>query len=440
MLLHGEKLKAASYSSCRFPVSIRLMYRHKNEAFPTQPRLEVGQAARTKRANGRGLNIAGKQNGSKVLGLVFLLMVFLQFPAWGTASVTLVWSPSANSSVAGYNIYYGGASRTYTNKISVGNMTNVVISGLVEGTTCYFAATTYSVLGIESSFSGELVYFVPVPTLNQPPTLNAINNLTVAESAGSQTVSLSDITSGSAAENQTLTVTATSSDTNLIHNLVVNYTSPNTSGSLTFTPVAYASGTAIISVTVNDGQPLNHTVLRTFTVTVATDTSHYLIINPLANLVAIAGQTATFTTITNSPSGGKKNIGGTLSYQWKFNGTNLASSTNSTLTLSNISTNQAGIYSVTAVAVSSSGSRSTTSQTATLTVYATAAPKLAPVSHVSGQYALALAGVPGFKYVVQASTNLVNWVPLQTNTAPFTFVDGNAGSFRQRFYRSVYAP
>jgi hypothetical protein len=42
--------------------------------------------------------------------------------------------------------------------------------------------------------------------------------------------------------------------------------------------------------------------------------------------------------------------------------------------------------------------------------------------------------------VVQASTNLINWVPLQTNTAPFTFVDANAGNFRQRFYRSIYTP
>ena len=48
--------------------------------------------------------------------------------------------------------------------------------------------------------------------------------------------------------------------------------------------------------------------------------------------------------------------------------------------------------------------------------------------------------MPGNPYVVQASTNLVDWVPIQTNTAPFTFVDANASKFRQRFYRSVYVP
>ena len=46
-------------------------------------------------------------------------------------------------------------------------------------------------------------------------------------------------------------------------------------------------------------------------------------------------------------------------------------------------------------------------------------------------------GVAGNTYVVQASTNLVNWVPLETNTAPFTFLDSQANQFKQRFYRSV---
>jgi hypothetical protein len=214
----------------------------------------------------------------------------------------------------------------------------------------------------------------------------------------------------------------------LIPNPSVNYTSANTTGSLTFTPRHNANGTAVITVTVNDGQAQNNTMIRTFTVTVVADSAHYALINPLTNLVAMVGQTNTFNTTATR--------GGQLSYQWKFNGTNLASATGPALTLSNITTNQAGIYSVTA----SDGHGSTTSWAATLTVYATAAAELAPATHASGQYALAVAGVPGYKYVVQASTNLVNWVPMQTNTAPFTFVDTNAGKFSQRFYRSVYAP
>ena len=104
--------------------------------------------------------------------------------------------------------------------------------------------------------------------------MNAINNLTINENAGLQTVNLSGIASGAANENQTLTVTATSSNTNLIPNPTVNYTSPNTNGSLTFTPVTNATGTAIITVNVNDGGASNNLVTQTFTVTVQTNNDH----------------------------------------------------------------------------------------------------------------------------------------------------------------------
>jgi hypothetical protein len=60
--------------------------------------------------------------------------------------------------------------------------------------------------------------------------------------------------------------------------------------------------------------------------------------------------------------------------------------------------------------------------------------------YANGSYTFVVSGAPGYKYAVQVSTDLVNWVPVQTNTAPFTFVDTNASHFGQRFYRSVYAP
>jgi len=85
--------------------------------------------------------------------------------AFATGSVTLAWNGSTNPIVAGYNVYYGGASGTYTNKICAGNTTNATVSGLVPGTTYYFAATAYAASGSESPFSGEASYQVP---LNAP--------------------------------------------------------------------------------------------------------------------------------------------------------------------------------------------------------------------------------------------------------------------------------
>ncbi len=118
---------------------------------------------------------------------------------------------------------------------------------------------------LASGFTGQ-VYTV-AQAGNQPPTLNAINAILINEDATAQTVALGGISDGGEG-GQALTVTATSSNTALVPNPVVTYTSPNGTGQLTFTPVANANGTATITVTVNDGAGSNNTVARTFTVTV----------------------------------------------------------------------------------------------------------------------------------------------------------------------------
>ena len=104
----------------------------------------------------------------KILGGILFLMVLQNpiqtFGANGAAgqSVTLTWSPSTDSNVAGYKIYYGVASGIYTNSINVGNATNATISGLAAGVTYYFAATTYDTFGQESGYSNEALYTVPI--------------------------------------------------------------------------------------------------------------------------------------------------------------------------------------------------------------------------------------------------------------------------------------
>jgi hypothetical protein len=75
--------------------------------------------------------------------------------------VTLAWDPSPDSTVIGYKVYYGVASRTYTNLVTVGNVTNMNVFGLVEGTTYYFAVTAYNILGMESDYSSEVSYTEP---------------------------------------------------------------------------------------------------------------------------------------------------------------------------------------------------------------------------------------------------------------------------------------
>lgn len=108
---------------------------------------------------------------------------------------------------------------------------------------------------------------IPATFANSPPILNSLPNLTLTEDAGDQLVPLSGIGSGEE-EQQTLTVSALSSNPILIPAPVVQYVSPNANGTLILRPAANAFGTATITVTVNDGQPSDNTVSRSFVVIV----------------------------------------------------------------------------------------------------------------------------------------------------------------------------
>jgi hypothetical protein len=203
------------------------------------------------------------------------LLLLARWSVLADQSVTLTWSPSPNTNVAGYKMYYGGASRDYTNIVTVGNVTNVTLSGLSEGRTYFFGATTIDSSGTESGFADEASYAVPQlvvtntpPEVNQAPTLDGIADLTIYQNAGLQTVALTGIGCGSTSENQTLAVSAVSSNPGIIPAPSVNYASPNNVGALTFTPMANALGTATVTVTVNDGGASDGVVTRTFAVTI----------------------------------------------------------------------------------------------------------------------------------------------------------------------------
>lgn len=54
-----------------------------------------------------------------------------------------------------------------------------------------------------------------------------------------------------------------------------------------------------------------------------------------------------------------------------------------------------------------------------------------------GQFSFTVQGVSGQQYVVETSTNLTQWTPVVTNTAPFTYMGGNLNQFSQQFYRAI---
>ena len=116
---------------------------------------------------------------------------------------------------------------------------------------------------------GNVTIIVP----NRAPTLDPINPVTMNEDGGVQTVNLTGITAGPGETHQVLTVSTSTTNSQLITNLVVTYASPSTTGVLTFAPVTNASGGATITVVVgDDGGTADggiDAVTNSFTVTVS---------------------------------------------------------------------------------------------------------------------------------------------------------------------------
>ena len=132
---------------------------------------------------------------------------------------------------------------------------------------------------------------VIVTAVNKPPVLEVVGDVVVAEDSPEQSVSITGITAGGS-DTQPLRVTATSSNPSVISDPTVTYTSTDTTGSLSFTPVTDAYGTATITVIVEDGgldsnletQEDNATTSQTFTVTV-TPVNDTPTLDPISDLV-----------------------------------------------------------------------------------------------------------------------------------------------------------
>jgi len=112
-----------------------------------------------------------------LVGRLAILWLLVTLAACGSralavSSVSLAWDANTASDLAGYKLHYGSASRNYTQTINVGNVTNAPVAGLQAGVTHFFAVTAYDTGGLESVYSNEVSYQVPlIPNL--PPVVNA---------------------------------------------------------------------------------------------------------------------------------------------------------------------------------------------------------------------------------------------------------------------------
>jgi hypothetical protein len=207
--------------------------------------------------------------------------------------------------------------------------------------------------------------FIPITT-NRPPVLAPIGNRSygVGQSIGI-------LLSSTDTNGNTVQYGAT--------NLPAGATNDTSTGQFLWTPTnAGTFGPAVFWVQDNGDGLLQDGELVTFTVTA----TPYITNQPLSQVVT-QGSTVNFSVMAQSST--------TLSYQWQFNGTNLPGATTSTLMVNNVSTNNAGVYSV----VVSNAVGVCVSQPAVLTVSLPSTPvasvslSLAELQNLMDEYHLA---------------------------------------------------
>jgi hypothetical protein len=113
-------------------------------------------------------------------------------------------------------------------------------------------------------------------SINVQPTLDPIGDQTVLEDSGATILDLSGIADGDGGIGQDLSITATSSNKDILPDPLVAYVSPDAAGTLTFTPnqdrFTEAAAPVIVTVTVTDNGGTDDggvdTLVRTFEVSV----------------------------------------------------------------------------------------------------------------------------------------------------------------------------
>lgn len=125
------------------------------------------------------------------LSVAFLLISLFV----NAGQVKLAWDYSCDSAVAGYKVYYGFSdtnlppaatgsmyypclgksmpmiffSNNFTSVVDAGQTNFITLTNLIEGKYYFFAATTYDAYGLESDFSSQAIYRVPLTYTNGGP-------------------------------------------------------------------------------------------------------------------------------------------------------------------------------------------------------------------------------------------------------------------------------
>ena len=92
------------------------------------------------------------------LGGAGLLLIGSLEAVRAATTVTLAWDPSGTPGIAGYRLYYGTSSGSYSNSRNIVGGTTTTVVGLAPGQTYYFVITSFNSAGLESLPSNQVSF------------------------------------------------------------------------------------------------------------------------------------------------------------------------------------------------------------------------------------------------------------------------------------------
>jgi len=121
--------------------------------------------------SGRALSAAGRIGVTSFA----MLCAVVSGTARAEQNVTLAWSPSTDTNVIGYYLYFGTNGGSYSSRVDVGSTTMATVTGLTgRSMNYYFAASSYDSARMESVLSSQVQF---TTSSNYSPALAALPSL-----------------------------------------------------------------------------------------------------------------------------------------------------------------------------------------------------------------------------------------------------------------------
>lgn len=257
-----------------------------------------------------------------------------------------------------------------------------------------------------------------------PPTISAFANRTIDEDSDTGPIAFTvqdfDTPAG------TLLLTGYSTNPSLVAPSGLTFGGSGQNRTVVVHPGTNQSGTALVSIVVQDTTGASAT--NSFTLTVRPVTDPIVIVRQPRNILAITGAPVTLSITAAS--------GLPISYQWQRNGQPIAGATAATLQFASIAATNTGTYNV----LLSNGETNITSASATVTLTnQLPRPTIVSITQNGGAATVTFTTVTGLDYTLEYKVKIEDaaWNPLGTISgtgASLSLTDTNA-TIPARFYR-----